>query len=274
MEASEMVHAGYSEEVEQFLGRNPLFEMSYTELATVANEIFGEHHTYTFNAADTVVFGLIATAYEVFHEIVLLASNGFGRGAEARVRSMYEHVAVAAYLHKNPDQARRFIHFQWIERRKELRRAAEVLISLDAPGKDEFCQDIQLQLVELDKRIESAKLNFGRKFAGSWHDGMEKIAANLDWAHHHFYCYLLPNRHVHPSPAMLERRTVGEDQLYFEGGPDRDLADEAVRSGLMLLVLLLDVANKIGLPVREDQIKAAIDRLIESYRDRPNKHIL
>jgi FKBP-type peptidyl-prolyl cis-trans isomerase (trigger factor) len=73
---------------------------------------------------------------------------------------------------------------------------------------------------------------------------------------------------------MLERRTVEEGQLYFEGGPDRDLADEAVRSGLTLLVLLLEVARKIGLPVREDQIKAAIDRLIKSYSNRPNKHIL
>jgi hypothetical protein len=269
-----VVHAGYSDEVEQFLKRNPLFERCYAELMGVANEIFGEHQTYTLSSPETVAFGLIATASEIFHEIVLLASNGFGRGAEARVRSMYEHVAFAAYVQQNPDQARRFVHFQWVEQKKEFVRCAEVLVSLEVPGREAFIETINQRVVELDKRIAQAKQDYGNRFAHSWHDGIETITTALGWRNHHFYCYLLPNRHVHPSPGMLERRTIEEGQLYFEGGPDRDLADEAVRSGLTLLVLLLEVANKIGLPVKEEQIQAAINGLIQSYQDRPNKHVL
>jgi len=98
-----MTHIGYADEVDKFLARNPGIERLYDQAMDVASFLYSEEKMHTIPAAAIPVFGLVAAAYEIFLEIFCLAANGFGRAAQARLRTLYENVAVAAFLTKYPE---------------------------------------------------------------------------------------------------------------------------------------------------------------------------
>jgi hypothetical protein len=266
-----MTHIGYPEESVKFFERNGGIEGIYHAGMDIAEVIYSDKQIYSLSPSAIVAFGLIATAYEIFLEIFCLAANGFGRGAQARLRTMYEHVAIAAWIAKDPEQAERFIKFQVVEQRNELLHAKELF---SQPGNEGFLLRINERLAKLDSQLGPMKDKFGKRFAGSWHEGMATIAAQLGWEHHFFYDYLIPNRHVHASPLSLERRVSQEERTYFEGAPDHDSADEAVRGGLTVLALSFAVAKDIGLPITDSQMKHFSGLLLQHYRGRPNKTIL
>lgn len=260
---------GYPHEVEAFVGRNPAFKAHYERLLNLSNTVFGSERQYSLRKPQILAFALLVSAQEAFQEIVCLAANGFGRGAQARVRTMFENVALAAYFAKYPDETERFIHFQRVERKRELSYARQVF---DKPQHAQFSRSIDKHLSELDSNLGATLKRFGKGIARSWHEGMEKIARALNWQHHFFYCYLLPNRFVHASPLVVEQRMSMEDHLRFDAGPDYDQADEAVRSALTLSVLSFAVAQDLGVSVPDTEIDAIRKSLVTAYRNVPNKH--
>lgn len=255
-------------EVGRFFRRNNGIQAVYEDATAIAAEIFSDTRTYSLAPAGIAAFGLIAMAHETFLEVLCLAENGFGRGAQGRLRTMFEQVAVAAYITKNESEAEKFVKFQVVETRKELLRAKEVL---SKTGNAEFIAQIDARVNALDADLDMIKAEYGKRFGSSWHEGVSNIAEDLGWEHHFFYSYLIPNRHVHASPLMLERRTAEEGHLYFSGEPDRDCADEAVRGALTMLVLAYAVAQDIGIVIGDG---GALDRLskrlVAFYQGKPN----
>ena len=167
------LQVGYAEEASKFLERNRGVERLYEQAMALAALIYGENNNYSLPAHGIVIFGLLATSYEIFLEIFYLAANGFGRGAQARLRTMYEHVAVAAFLNQHPEQAERFIRFQVVEHRKELLRAKEVLTN------EQFLGKVKVRLAQLESQLSGIKDQYGKRFARSWHEGMAAIAEDL-----------------------------------------------------------------------------------------------
>jgi hypothetical protein len=261
------VHIGYADEVDDFLRRNSGIEGIYDEAMLIAAGIFSENKTYSFAPSAVIAFGLISMAYETFLEVFCLAANGFGRGAQGRLRTMFGQIAVAAYITKNENDAEKFIKFQVVESRKELLRAKDVV---DRTHNQEFISRIDARLKTLDVDLNRMKGEFGNRFGSSWHDGIAAIAKDLGWEHHFFYSYLIPKRHVHASPLMLERRAVEEDRLYFTGEPDKDGADEAVRGAFTMLVLSYAVAQDIGAIIRNGTVDELSKNLIAFYHGKSN----
>ena len=257
-----------TKESKSFLERNPGIDTLFNQAEDIAESLYSEDKIHSLPSHGVIVFGLVATAYEIFHEILCLATNDFGRGAQARLRTMYEHVAVAAYLTRDPEQAERFIKFQIVEQRKELLKAREVL---NKPGNEEFIFRVDTRLAKLNLQLQSMKEEFGKEFARSWHDGMATISTEIGCEHHFFYNYLIPNRHVHASPLAMERRVTKEDRIYFSGEPDHDSADEAVRGALSMLGLSFAVAKDAGLPAVDEQVSIFTKSLIKYYEGKPNK---
>ena len=266
----ENIPVGDPEQGVQFFKRNLGIEEIYHKAMDIAQSIYSDENVHTLPANGVVAFGLISTAYEIFLELFCLAANGFGRGAQARLRTLYEHVAIAAFVTQHADQAERFVKFQVVEQRNELTRARVVL---DKPSNEAFLQRIDMRLVKLEADLQTMKTRYGKRFAGSWHEGIATVSSDLGWEHHFFYDYLIPNRHVHASALALERRfsTGDGDRSYFEAAPDTDLADEAVRGGLTVLALSFAVAKDLALPVKEVELNALSAALVRHYKDRPNK---
>ena len=265
---------GDEEEKAAFVQRNERIISLLPDLARLAERVFGST-IYTLTPPSVIAYGLLSTATEIFAEIVCLAANSFGRAALARVRTMFEFVALAAYFVQEPNEAEKFIEFENVERVKDLRRAKGIF----AKGNDpQALADLEAELLKLEARVDLSKKRFGKDFVRSWHQGFEKIAQELGWEHHFFYNYLLPNKYVHASALLLERRTElinegsSEEQLMVDYGPDSGAADEALRSACTLLILDYAVANdllKLGEPTAIEGLSKA---LIEMYKGVPNRH--
>jgi hypothetical protein len=69
----------------------------------------------------TVLFFLGSRCADDFREILLLAANGFGWGATAHLRGMFERSVTVAYIHENPASVADFIDYEYIRRWKVLR---------------------------------------------------------------------------------------------------------------------------------------------------------
>src|SRR5579863_6008783 len=103
------INFGFPEEHTPFLDRNPGIQLLYEKVNLLAAAIYSNDKTYTLKPSGLVAFGLLTAAHEVFLEIFVLASNGFGHGAQARLRTLYELVSVAAFVGTDHDKAEKFI---------------------------------------------------------------------------------------------------------------------------------------------------------------------
>jgi hypothetical protein len=68
--------------------------------------------------AELTIYMLSRIALDDFHEIVVLAGNGWGVGALKILRGMYERVVTAGYIAKNSQASRAFADNIWTHRFK------------------------------------------------------------------------------------------------------------------------------------------------------------
>src|SRR3989442_13691806 len=74
---------------------------------------------------DRVVFFYGRNCVEDFFQILLLCANGYGTGANALLRGMYERAVTAVYLSEHPDKTDDFLDFYWIAQRRLLNQVKE-----------------------------------------------------------------------------------------------------------------------------------------------------
>src|SRR5260370_1856477 len=80
--------------------------------------------------ADRVVFGLGRIIADDFGELLVLGGNGYGIGAYKILRGMYERLVTAAYIAKNPSEARPFVEDDAIKKWKLWQQTLEVMPDL------------------------------------------------------------------------------------------------------------------------------------------------
>jgi hypothetical protein len=97
---------GFANEWSAFAKRNRDFIDAYPALMEFSWAVFSPKKRYTITNADQVIaFSLLGLAQEDFQHILCLAVNAYGSAAQARVRTMFERVILAAYFIKFPAQA-------------------------------------------------------------------------------------------------------------------------------------------------------------------------
>jgi hypothetical protein len=105
--------------IEDFRSRHSrFFERSASLEQTIAAAF--DHAVRTDNRADVVISLLGARCVTDFREILVLTANGFGWGATAHLRGMFERVVTAAYIHENQSAAIDFVEYEFIRRWKGL----------------------------------------------------------------------------------------------------------------------------------------------------------
>src|SRR5690349_3129061 len=75
-----------------------------------------DHPVNTDDRVATVVFFLGSRCADDFREILLLAANGFGWGATAHLRGMFERSVTCAYIRENPSVVDDFIEYEYVRR--------------------------------------------------------------------------------------------------------------------------------------------------------------
>ena len=130
---------GSPEQVAAFQSNNSAFFAGSSVLEQALAAAFDR--TATLNdSIDVLIFFLGLRCAQDFREITLLAANGYGWGATAHLRGMFERVVTTAYLHENPDQAQDFIDYDYV-RRWKVAQAIERTLGLspeDQIGKEEL----------------------------------------------------------------------------------------------------------------------------------------
>ena len=101
---------GFPDEVRAFGTRHQRFFDNFDTLKRALERAFVRD--IKGSGADPIIFYLGWRCLDDFWEILLLAANGYGLGATAHLRGMFERVVTAAYLHIEPDAAEGVTRFK------------------------------------------------------------------------------------------------------------------------------------------------------------------
>ncbi|NDQ56986.1 MAG: hypothetical protein GZ088_07935 [Acidipila sp.] len=264
---------GFPDEWKKFAERNLSFVRAFPELMEFSWDVFKSKRKHKISKPhELIAFSHLSLAQEDFQQILCLAVNAHGGAAQARVRTMFERVVLAAYFIKFPDQAEPYMYFELVERRKRLYRARD----LYSGRKGEALRKVLNQRIEeLSVGIEQLKLKFGKTFTSKWTDaGFDVLSKAVGLQNHYLYSYLVPNAFVHASPSDLAHRIVEEEQFYVEQGPDSINSDEAVKSAHVLLVFSFEVADQLLKLRRKSAVHKLCRECVRIHRSKLSRLII
>jgi hypothetical protein len=161
--------------------------------------------------AEVVVFYLGRAAADDFGEILILAGNGRGIGAYKILRGMYERVVTAAFIAKNPSEARIFLSHSFIEREKLWNRLKEILPNTKDGRTPDQIKEFEDECKEAKAKLKASICNKCKQpiTQEQWtRVSLDTMAKQAD-AHlgvSYAYCYLLPTFHSHATAFGLESR--------------------------------------------------------------------
>src|SRR5260370_12727658 len=192
-------------------------------------------------SANRVVHLLARRVADDFEEILTLAANGFGFGAQSLLRGMYERVVTAFHLQANPDDADNFADYHWVQRRK---LANAIGSSIEKPLTPELLRDLESKYqavkskyqVVVCKECGAKDTNFG------WHRldavAMAKKTGVAALEHLLVRGYYIPLEHAHSTAGSLLYQIEEKN-----GAPvlktiqDPIYADQAVAAAQLLVIL-------------------------------------
>jgi hypothetical protein len=212
--------------------------------------------------ADNIVFGFGRVIADDFGEILTLAGNGRGIGANKILRGMYESLVTAAYIAKNPSEARPFAEDDAIKKWKLWERMVEF--------SPETKNSLPAQkIADLEAAYKSAKAN-RPKGQKEWTSvNLSDRAKLVDKNLYGFYgpCYLEPTFHTHATASGLGLRFRRTDEGV---NSYREITEKEARKALQLshvLVLnLLSLQNdyfKLGL---DDEIHQRLQAFMKVWK--------
>jgi Family of unknown function (DUF5677) len=238
------IGVGDAEAQQQFLRKNKEFLKEHTEIHTLLKKVFvrklagsraepqmeelGEGLSLSEaeatavedrRMAEFVIFYLGRAAADDFGELLILCGNGRGIGAYKILRGMYERVVTAAFIAKNPSEARLFLSYSFIQREKLWNRLVNVLPDIEDERTPEQVKEFEAECKEARAKLKASYCNkcnqpitqeeWTRK---SLETMAEKADANL--AVSYAYCYLLPTFHSHATAFGLESRLRRTEKGY------------------------------------------------------------
>jgi Family of unknown function (DUF5677) len=109
---------GFPEFHEQVVDRFPAFFKALPALQKTLNDLTGEAHE-AISAEGHLIVNLGILAGVSMMEVVILAVNGFGPGAQKSDRSLMEASVTAEYIRLHPEQYEDFFEWHHVERFKE-----------------------------------------------------------------------------------------------------------------------------------------------------------
>jgi hypothetical protein len=214
----DLISFGFLDECEDFKTRNGPFIERFPRLKT-AIELSDASVSLEGLHQQTIML-LCRLAREDFMEILLLAANGYGVGAEKLLRGLYEKVVTAYYLIDHPEKARDFTDFGLINIHRVVRDSAELLGSIISN--------------EMAARAKATWDRYRREGRSTRHwSGVpfRQMAEGIAEVRHFLLvAYTEPSLKLHPSPqAMIDRLDFpGGGTIVFDGKAQRGDADSAL----------------------------------------------
>ncbi len=224
---------GFPDEWQAFGRRHPLFFETFANLKHGIDKGLNRTIPKT-DLADKMILFLGNHCFEDFMEILLLAGNGYGIGAQKMIRGMYERAVIASYLAVNPEKAEDFLTYAlkekytgikaWVEAWPDDKRAAKYL-------------------ADAQQRYDEVKDRFKGKIGWSGLDFVSMARSTGLLGKMLSEAYYGPLGYAHgTSSALVARLEWSEAGGYkFDGGPQREEADRALMIAHKIMIYVLGV---------------------------------
>jgi hypothetical protein len=225
-----MIHFSLPDEEHWFNERHSSFLQLLPTLNDTLDNVL--KHTVMADRQGITVFMLGRRCANDFSEILLLASNGYGFAALQILRSMFEKLVDARYLHEHPKEVDNFWDYHLV-----------LLVKL---GYQDIAQRFDS---EWENKVAKFK-TFGKKRNRTqprWTKlSLVDEAKQVGLGDHLSGAYSLPNAFVHNSSAEIlfaleadkNGRFTPQD---FNNPNERRMADAALHQGLLFLILILQL---------------------------------
>ena len=242
---------GFREEWSDFAGRHAEFTRRFENLSKTIDTAFQRTHQ-TSTMMERTVYFLGRLAVEEFMEILLLAANGYGIGAQKLVRGMYERAVTARYLYKFPDEVESYRAFHRVTDHKFLRAVRSTM------GDDVFSPERTKQIEQDFKAVKDrfmipdCKTCKTTRLNHTWSRvdivSMARMSDKDLWSLI-VPAYYLPTREFHSTLAAIFSRldlnaVESGEGLLFDGAAQRDRADGALISAHNILLDVLDLQRE------------------------------
>jgi hypothetical protein len=177
-----------------------------------------------------------------FMEVVILAGNGEGRGAQKLLRPMFEQVVTVKYLIKHPDQIDRYWNYFRVDRRR-LAKVIESTLGSEVLGPETVAAvESEFQKVKSQYEVPDCKKCGTVRFAHAWTQvDLVTMAKEVGAEVYLVGAYYLPLDQSHPKVGGMLSRIVETDSGGIAAAPRLapDLADESLQVAHGLLILAL-----------------------------------
>ena len=242
-------------------------------LLDLTNKAFGRPYDIRSRAED-ICFHLGEACRTDFLEILFLAVNGYGIGAQTLLRGLFERAVALEYIRRHPAKAERFVRFAAIQEYKASKAAVEVV------GAEQFNATMPPEntLEEQEKHYKAIKADLEqtdcekcrtRRLAISWDVDVKTMAERVGEPFRMLYstCCVLANLHVHATLASAFQHES------THGTPEQRNVDEAEVSVVNAILTFLGVIqsqdNPFNLGLQED-IMACRRDVDDVWKDRPH----
>jgi hypothetical protein len=223
--------------------------------------------------AEITVFGLGRIIADDFSEVLTLAGNAYGIGALKIVRGMYERLVTAAFIAKNPPEARPFVEDDAVKRWKLWEQALSVLPDLKDKVPKERVDELEAEYnrVRATRKDSICKKCGQPKTQEAWtRADLATMASKADPNLAALYgaCYLIPTFHSHATGFNLSdrfHRTEG-------GNSYQEMSEKEARQATMLahnlLIRHLTLQNEYFKLGMDAEIQPRIDAFVPIWTAR------
>ena len=201
--------------------------------------------TGTLPKADAVVFFLGRQCIDDFLEILVLAGNAEGYGAQKLLRTMFERVVLVKYLAEHPEEVDAFLDHFHVTRLAQLVALQRFVPARSIPT--DLADEVRRRYEEVKGRYatpegsEVSHHGIGTRWTGM---AVEDMAEQVGLGSFVPDAYHEPMLQSQPSAqALIRRMDAGSDGESMDFGDhlDRSLADQVLACAHALILTVLDV---------------------------------
>jgi hypothetical protein len=221
------------------------------------------NHRVTANRQGLTIFILGRLCAKDFSEILLLSSNGFGFAALQILRSMFEKLVDALYLHANPSETDAFWDYY--------------LIQLEKLGFTDTAKRLDPDWQTVAKKFKK-KTKKGTRTQPRWaSQDLVKVAKDVGLGDYLKEAYYLPNLFIHNSSAevMFSLQPEPDESLTptdYNSPEEINIADVAFIYAFFFLLRILELeVEHYGWTEDKTIVQDCIDEFIERAKSQKIK---
>lgn len=253
------IQFGIPGEWSAFLVQYPKFIERFPNLQSLLGKTY-LRQTKLPELTDRVIFVLGRLCAEDFMEILLLCGNGYGIAGLKILRSMFERLVTAWYLHLHPDETERFWEFHWVQEHK----LANAMVANFGEGAvpqeqfDEIDENFERVRKEFVVTLCSECKNQGLAYRWSKLDFVSMAHAVGSFGKNIGVAYYLPMSQLHTTARSITSRLRenSDGDITFNEGPQRDMGKIAlITTHNLLLSSIIQQKDHFGLSELEGPLQ-------------------